>query len=202
MDIAQRISHEGKSGALVGIDSTITRGTSQEILKILGHRLHVVHVPHRFFIHEKEEHGVRQTRVLGGCSSCCTLEAVNFYGKLLKIPLHVVSSADIAELSKVVENSYRYMEIAFSEELSMVCNNSEIDFNELRNAINTKWNITILEARDGIGGHCLPKDSQMFLDFSRNMHVTSMIRTAKMIDEKYRSFLTQKATKEMPLARG
>ena len=202
MDIAQRLSHEGKSGALVGIDSTITRGTSQEILKILGHRLHVVHVPHRFFIHEKEEHGVRQTRVLGGCSSCCTSEAVNFYGKLLEIPLHIVSTADIAELTKVVENSYRYMEIAFSEELRMVCHNSQIDFNELRSAINTKWNIQILEAREGIGGHCLPKDSQMFLDFSRNMPVTSMIRTAKMIDEKYRSFLTQKATKEMPLARG
>ena len=202
MDIAQRLSHEGKSGALVGIDSTITRGTSQEILKILGHRLHVVHVPHRFFIHEKEDHGVRQTRVLGGCSSCCTSEAVNFYGKLLEIPLHIVSTADIAELTKVVENSYRYMEIAFSEELKMVCYDSQIDFNELRNAINTKWNIRILEARDGIGGHCLPKDSQMFLDFSRNMHVTSMIRTAKMIDEKYRSFLTQKASQEMPLARG
>ena len=202
MDIAQRLSHEGKSGALVGIDSTITRGTSQEILKILGHRLHVVHVPHRFFIHEKEEHGVRQTRVLGGCSSCCTSEAVNFYGKLLEIPLHIVSTADIAELTKVVENSYRYMEIAFSEELKMVCDNSKIDFSELRNAINTKWNIQILEAREGIGGHCLPKDSQMFLDFSRNMHVTSMIKTAKMIDEKYRSFLTRKAPHEMPLARG
>ena len=201
MDIAQRLSHEGKSGALVGIDSTITRGTSQEILKILGHRLHVVHVPHRFFIHEKEEHGVRQTRVLGGCSSCCTTEAINFYGNSLGIPLHIVSSADIAELTKVVENSYRYMEIAFSEELRMVCDDSKIDFNELRNAINTKWNIQILEAREGIGGHCLPKDSQMFLDLSRNMHVTSMIRTAKMIDEQYRTFLTQMASEEMPLAR-
>jgi len=201
MDIALRLSHEGKSGALVGIDSTITRGTSQEILKILGHRLHVVHVPHRFFIHEKEEHGVRQTRVLGGCSSCCTTEAINFYGNSLGIPLHIVSSADIAELTKVVENSYRYMEIAFSEELRMVCDDSKIDFNELRNAINTKWNIQILEAREGIGGHCLPKDSQMFLDLSRNMHVTSMIRTAKMIDEQYRTFLTQMASEEMPLAR-
>ena len=201
MDIAQRLSHEGKSGALVGIDSTITRGTSQEILKILGHRLHVVHVPHRFFIHEKEEHGVRQTRVLGGCSSCCTSEAVNFYGKLLEIPLHIVSTADIAELTKVVENSYRYMEIAFSEELRMVCHNSQIDFNELRSAINTKWNIEILEAREGIGGHCLPKDSQMFLDLSRNTRVTSMIKAAKMIDEQYRTFLTRKASEEMPLAR-
>ena len=192
MDIAQRLSHEGKSGALVGIDSTITRGTSQEILKILGHRLHVVHVPHRFFIHEKAEHGVRQTRVLGGCSSCCTDEAVNFYGKLLEIPLHMVSSVDIAELTKVVENSYRFLEIAFAEELRMVCENTQIDFNELRSAINTKWNIKILEARDGIGGHCLPKDSQMFIDLSRNVLATSIIRAAKTVDEQYRLHVIEK----------
>ena len=199
MDIAQRLSHEGKSGALVGIDSTITRGTSQEILKILGHKLHVVHVPHRFFIHEKTEHGVRQTRVLGGCASCCTSEAINFYGSALGIPLHIVSSADIAELTKVVENSYRFMEIAFAEELRMVCENTQIDFNELRNAINTKWNIKILEARDGVGGHCLPKDSQMFLDLSRNVLVTSIIRAAKMVDEQYRFFLTKKDLKEITI---
>lgn len=199
MDIAQRLSHEGKSGALVGIDSTITRGTSQEILKILGHRLHVVHVPHRFFVHEKAEHGVRQTRVLGGCASCCTQEAVNFYGNTLGIPLHLVRSADIAELTKVVENSYRFMEIAFAEELRMVCENTQIDFNELRNAINTKWNIKILEARDGVGGHCLPKDSQMFLDLSRNVLVTSIIRAAKMVDEQYRFFLTKKDLKEITI---
>jgi len=199
MDIALRLSHEGKSGALVGIDSTITRGTSQEILKILGHRLHVVHVPHRFFIHEKEEHGVRQTRVLGGCSSCCTTEAINFYGNSLGIPLHMVSSADIAELTKVVENSYRFMEIAFAEELRMVCENTQIDFKELRNAINTKWNIKILEARDGVGGHCLPKDSQMFLDLSRNVLVTSIIRAAKMVDEQYRFFLTKQDLKEITI---
>ncbi len=200
-DIARRISHEGKAGALVGIDSTITRGTSEEIKKILGHRLHVVHVPHRFYINEKKEHGVRQTRVLGGCESCCIEKAKYFYGNMLKIPLHIVSSAEIAELTKVVENSYRFMEIAFAEELKMVCDKSSVDFNELRNAINTKWNIKILEANGGIGGHCLPKDSQMFLDFSKNVLVTSLIGAAKMVDQQYRFHLAQRAAQEMPLAR-
>ncbi|MGI0026834.1 MAG: NAD(P)-binding domain-containing protein [Nitrosopumilaceae archaeon] len=200
-DIARRISHEGKTDSLVGIDSTITRGTSEEIKKILGHRLHVAHVPHRFYINEKKEHGVRQTRVLGGCESCCIEKAKYFYGNMLKIPLHIVSSAEIAELTKVVENSYRFMEIAFAEELKMVCDKSSVDFNELRNAINTKWNIKILEANGGIGGHCLPKDSQMFLDFSKNVLVTSLIGAAKMVDQQYRFHLAQRAAQEMPLAR-
>ncbi len=199
-DIAKRISHEGKTGALVGIDSTITRGTTEEIKKILGHRLHVVHVPHRFYVHEREEHGVRQVRVIGGCEPCCVKEGRHFYGNILKIPLHQVNSPDVAELTKVVENSYRYLEIAFAEEIKMVCDSMNIDFKELRDSINTKWNIEVLEAKEGIGGHCLPKDSQMFLDISRNSVVTSMIRAAKMVDEQYR-FHLQRASQEIPLAR-
>ncbi|HEU5221195.1 MAG TPA: hypothetical protein VFU58_03965, partial [Candidatus Nitrosotalea sp.] len=80
--------------------------------------------------------------------------------------------------------------------------NTSLNFDELRDAINTKWNIKVLDARDGIGGHCLPKDSQMFLDFSRNSVVTSMIRAAKMVDSQYRFHLIQKASQEIPLARG
>lgn len=198
-DVARKIAHEGKTDALIGIDSTIPRGTSEEIKKIVGHRLHVVHTPHRYYVHERNEHGVNQLRIIGGCEQCCLEEGRNFYSKLLQVPLHEVSIVDVAELCKVVENAYRFMEIAFSEELKMVCDNSAIDFNELRNAVNTKWNTKIMEARDGIGGHCLPKDSQMFLDFSRNTMVTSLIRAAKMVDEQYRFHNLQKDIKQVPM---
>ena len=93
------------------------------------------------------------------------------------------------------------MEIAFAEELRMVCDNSGINFKELRNAINTKWNIKILEAKEGIGGHCLPKDSQMFLEFSNNLLVTSMIRAAKLIDQQYRFHVVHRASQELPIVR-
>ena len=199
--IAHRISYEGKTGALVGIDSTITRGTSNKVKEILHHRLHVVHVPHRFNVNEQMEHGVRQTRVLGGCESCCVSEARRFYGDLLKIPLHIVNSVDVTELSKIVENSHRFLEIAFAEELKMVCDRSGVDFDELRTAINTKWNIKILEAREGIDGHCLPKDSQMFVNMSKNVIESSIIEAAKLIDHKYRLHIAQKAEQQMLLAR-
>ena len=199
-EITQRLASEGKTGALVGIDSTITRGTSEKVKQILNHRLHVVHVPHRFYVHEKQEHGVKQTRVLGACAPCCENKAKSFYGQMLKIPLYVVSSVDVAELTKIVENSYRFLEIAFAEELKMVCDNSKINFDELRKAINTKWNIKILEAKDGIGGHCLPKDSQMFLEFSNDSLVTSLIKAAKMIDQQYRFHSVQKLAPQVPLS--
>jgi len=188
-EIARRLSKEGKAGALVGIDSTVTKGTSKKILDLLGHKMHVVHTPHRFYIHEKEEHGVRQMRVIGGCEPCCLKEGIHLYHDLLGIPLHKVSDVKVAELTKIVENSHRFLEIAFAEELKMVCDNSGIDFDELREAVNTKWNTKILEARTGIDGHCLPKDSQMFLSISAGIIHFSIIDTAKKIDQLYRMHL-------------
>lgn len=189
-EIAGKLSFEGKPGALIGIDSTITRGTSELIKDMLRHRMHVVHVPHRFYINEKHDHGVRQTRVIGGCDKCCMEKARHFYGELLDIPLHEVESIEVAELCKIVENSYRFVEIAFAEELRMFCDRSGISFDELRNAINTKWNIKVLEAREGIGGHCLPKDSQMFLNLSKNLLDASIIDAAKKVDAEYRSHIS------------
>ena len=184
--IVKRISKEGRIGALVGIDSTITRGTSEKIDSILGHRLHVVHVPHRFYVHEQETHGVNQKRVLGGCKQCCIDAGYEFYQNILKIRLRIVSSIQIAEMTKIVENSYRFMEIAFAEELKIICDRTNMDFRELRNAVNSKWNVNILEAKDGIGGHCLPKDSQMLLNISEGFVQNSLIETAKKIDSHYR----------------
>ena len=185
-EVAYHISKKGKPGALVGIDSTIPRGTSHKVNQILEHKQHVVHVPHRFYINEQKDHGVNQKRVIGSCNRCCMQKAQYFYGKLLEIPLFAVSSPDIAELTKIVENSYRYVEIAFAEELKILCDKTDVDFNELRSAVNTKWNVNILEAQKGIGGHCLPKDSQMLLELSKDIIHSSVIEAAKKIDHQYR----------------
>jgi len=184
--VVKRIAKEGKAGALVGIDSTITRGTSKRIESMLEHRLHVVHVPHRFYIHEQETHGVNQTRVVGGCRACCTDAAFGFYQNMLKIPLQIVESVEVAEMTKIVENSYRFVEIAFAEELKIICDRTGLSFEELRKAANSKWNVNILEAKDGIGGHCLPKDSQMLLELSQDILKSSIIDASKKIDLEYR----------------
>lgn len=83
--------------------------------------------------------------------------------------MHPVSNIDTAEITKITENAHRYLQIAFAEEdLYLYCQANNINFSELRDALNTKWNVNILEPREGIGGHCLPKDTRMFLQSSQS----------------------------------
>ena len=80
LSIADKISREAKKdGALVSIESTISKGTSKKVFKILNHRLHVVHVPHRWYALEEKEHGVNQLRVIGGVYDCCLRLGLQFY---------------------------------------------------------------------------------------------------------------------------
>ena len=236
LSIVERISTEAKrDGALVSIESTIPKGTSNKVFEILNHRLHVAHAPHRWYALEEKEHGVNQLRVVGGTSDCCLEAAMQFYNgtsstfapssgtsnsttttttiafrpndisesnnpqyssglslssfnetrKTLGIPMHAVSKIEIAELSKIIENAHRYLQIAFSEDLYLYSQSSNIHFAELRDALNTKWNVNILQPREEGIGNCLPKDTKMFLQSSKS--IKSKILTAAIeADQDYR----------------
>jgi UDP-N-acetyl-D-mannosaminuronate dehydrogenase len=106
----------------------------------------------------------------------------------LSIPMHPVSSIEVAELTKIIENAHRYLQIAFAEELYLYCKSTNISFAELRDSLNTKWNVNILEPRDGIGGHCLPKDTKMFIN-SSNAIKSKILQAATEIDEDYREYI-------------
>ncbi len=189
LDVAEKLDEEAKAGGLLCVECTIPKGVSNKINDILGHKLHVAHVPHRFYSEERKEHGVKQLRVLGGCKPCCTRKALDFYAEKLRIPIWTVDSVELAELSKIVENSYRFLQIAFAEELKMFCNKEGLNFNELREAVNSKWNTKVLEAREGIGGHCLPKDTRMLADAEKTIMPFSTLATAIQVDNLYRAKL-------------
>jgi UDP-N-acetyl-D-mannosaminuronate dehydrogenase len=105
----------------------------------------------------------------------------------LGIPMHPVSEVEVAEITKIVENADRYLQISFAEDLYLYCQANNINFGELREALNTKWNVNILEPRDGIGGHCLPKDTRMFLQSSKSIR-SKIIQAAMEVDEDYRRY--------------
>jgi UDP-N-acetyl-D-mannosaminuronic acid dehydrogenase len=220
--LAQKIAREAKNGSLVSIESTIPKGTSKKIFEMLNHRLHVAHAPHRWYALEEDVHGVNQVRVIGGVSDCCLKIALRFYDsgnevlelsdnipsnnicgtaktKSLGIPMHPVSEIEIAELAKIVENADRYMQIAFSEDLYLYCQANNVNFGELRDALNTKWNVKILEPRDGVGGHCLPKDTKMFLQSSKSIK-SKILMAAMEVDQDYRRFREMRAYKLVPPA--
>ena len=117
------------------------------------------------------------------------------YTPNLEIPLHPVSDVEIAEITKIAENAHRYLQIAFAEDIYLYCQSNSINFPELREALNTKWNVEILEPRDGIGGHCLPKDTKMFLQSSKSVATRSRILTASMeVDEEYKRYRLSRAS--------
>jgi len=220
--LAQKISREAKNGSLVSIESTVPKGTSKKIFEILNHRLHVAHAPHRWYALEEDVHGVNQIRVIGGVSDCCLKKALQFYdsgnevleltdnitsNKIydtpknngLGIPMHPVSEIEIAELTKIIENADRYMQIAFSEDLYLYCQTNNVNFGELREALNTKWNVNILEPRDGVGGHCLPKDTKMFLQSAKSIK-SKILMAAMEVDQDYRRFREMRSYRLVPPA--
>ncbi|MDQ6865222.1 MAG: potassium transporter TrkA [Thermoproteota archaeon] len=206
MSVVEKISAEAKNGALLSIESTIPKGTSKKVFEMLHHRLHVVHAPHRWYAAEEKQHGINQPRVIGGVCDCCIKAGMKFYGGAtyqsssdnnndkmsLGIPMHPVTEIEIAEITKVIENAHRYLQIAFAEELYLYCQANDINFPELRDALNTKWKVNILEPREGIGGHCLPKDTKMFLQSSKSVR-SKILLAATEVDKDYRGYRQTRA---------
>jgi len=167
-DVCKLISKRDKK-SFVLIESTVPVGTCRNIAKNHG-LINVAHCPHRFWSEDPVNHGIKQLRVIGAINQECLEAAHKFYAKL-DITLHACSSIEVAELTKISENAYRYVQIAFAEELKMICEEHNIPFEETREACNTKWNIDLLEARDGISGLCLPQDIRFLNRLSRQLSV-------------------------------
>jgi len=171
---------------LVSIESTVPIGTCRDIHKsILKGGINLSHVPHRYWPQDPQGYGVLQLRVAGAVNIGSAVEARNFYSGV-GIPLVSVEPIEIAEMSKIVENAYRYVQIAFAEEMKLICDRNNLNFNTLRNACNSKWNIEIPEARDGIGGTCLPKDIRYVIDAAKRKGLESdLLLSAIRADKKY-----------------
>jgi UDP-N-acetyl-D-mannosaminuronic acid dehydrogenase len=98
--------------------------------------------------------------------------------------MHRGAEIEIAEITTVIKNVHRFLQIAFAEELHLYCQANNINFPELPDY--AKWNDGILGPREGIGEHCLPRDTRMFPESSEI--IKSMILTAAIeVDKDYRN---------------
>jgi nucleotide sugar dehydrogenase len=193
-NVAERIRTHAKKGALISVESTVLPGTCRAVFKgKLPERAGLIHVPHRYWAGDPRDHGVRQLRVIGALDEASLGLGCEFYGRDLDIPLEIVDPLEIAELSKIVENSHRFLQIAFAEEIRMICESAGFDFETLRRACNSKWNVEILEARDGIGGHCLPKDIEYLRRTAGSL--SSLLSGAVEADRVYREQLKAKGAR-------
>lgn len=184
-DVCNKISQVNHE-SLICIESTISMGTCRQISEKFSLNK-IVHCPHRFWEGDVVNYGIVQIRAFGALNDESYKLGKIFYERQ-KIPIIEVSSIEIAEMCKVAENAYRFVQIAFAEELKTICDNYGLPFEELRESCNTKWNIDILEARDGIGGHCLPKDVRYLWTILKS----PLLKGAIKADETYKNLKREK----------
>jgi UDP-N-acetyl-D-mannosaminuronic acid dehydrogenase len=175
-----------KEGNLFIIESTSPVGTTDKMAKIifkqrpeLKGKLNIAYCPERVLpgkvIYELEHND----RVIGGLDEKSTKAAQNFYRHFVKGELHA-TNAKTAEMCKLVENSSRDVQIAFANELSMICDKAEINVWELIKLANKHPRVNILQPGTGVGGHCIAVDPWFIVSAFQKEAV--IIRNAREIN--------------------
>lgn len=175
---------------LIVIESCIKPGSYIK-LKKFGR---VVLFGHRFNPNDKEHRVFNLTRIIGSDDEDALETVIEFYRPLMDVNVEIITHApEVCEVSRCLENSTRYVNIALAENLKILCDQQGIDFNEVRKAVSSKWNTPILEARDGIGLTCLPKDMGICIDFFGEDNIFG---DARKRDHEYKESLKPKTGKK------
>lgn len=155
-----------RKGQLVSLESTSWPGTTREVVApiIATSGLVVGETVFLTFSPEREDPGnahfaLQNTpKLVGGVTSQCLARGVNFYRHFVDTVVPV-SSPDVAEMAKVVENTYRFVNISLVNELKIVADQLGLDIFEIMEAAGTKpFGFAKFNAGPGIGGHCIPVD--------------------------------------------
>jgi len=153
-----------KEGDLFIIESTSPVGTTEKMADLifaerpeLKGRIHIAYCPERVLPGNVIFELVNNDRVIGGIDDASADAAAEFYGKFVTGQLHK-TNCRTAEMCKLVENSSRDVQIAFANELSMICEKAGINVWELISLANKHPRVNILQPGCGVGGHCIAVD--------------------------------------------
>ena len=180
-----------KKGDLYIIESTSPIGTTEKMQKLiyatrpeLKESIHIAYCPERVLPGNVMHELVENDRVIGGLDEASTQKAISFYSKYVKGELHS-TNARTAEMCKLVENSSRDSQIAFANELSLICDKADINVWELINLANKHPRVNILQPGCGVGGHCIAVDPYFIVsDYPAE---SKMISIAREVNN-YKSF--------------
>lgn len=153
-----------KEDDLFIIESTSPIGTTEKMMRYiyterpeLKDKLHIAYCPERVLPGNVMHELVYNDRVIGGVNENATQKAIDFYKQFVKGELHP-TNARTAEMCKLTENSSRDVQIAFANELSLICDRAEINVWELIRLANKHPRVNILQPGCGVGGHCIAVD--------------------------------------------
>ena len=191
---ARAIAPQLRGGELVILESTSPPGSTRRLAElILGLRpdlsldgadgkpvLLVAHCPERVLPGRIMIELVTNDRVVGGLTTEAAEAAAALYGVFCQGEIHLTDAAT-AEMSKLVENAYRDVNIAFANELSVISDNLDIDVWELIRLANHHPRVNILQPGPGVGGHCIAVDPWFIV--AADPENSSLIRTAREVND-------------------
>jgi len=213
MEAATNVAAALKAGDIVILESTSPVGTTEKMrdliaqlrpdLKIPGLTndipdIAIAYCPERVLPGRILEELTNNDRCIGGITPRCARKALGFYRRFVRGEC-ITTSARAAEMTKLVENSYRDVNIAFANELSIVADEMQLDVWEVIRLANRHPRVNILQPGPGVGGHCIAVDP-WFIIHGAPEH-TPLIRIARDVNDGKTGHVLEKASlmiDEMP----
>jgi len=185
VDATKKIAPYVKSGNLILLESTSPVGTTDmmaDVLKKEGvdiNTVFIAHSPERVLPGHIMRELIENDRVVGGINNKSTKKAAEFYRTFVEGEV-LETTAKTAEMAKLTENSFRDTNIAFANELSILCDKFDIDVWELIALANRHPRVNILQPGAGVGGHCIAVDPWFIVHAGGED--AKMIRTAREVN--------------------
>jgi len=198
-----------KPGNLVILESTSPVGTTEKVAKWLAQSrpdlsfptaangapdIHLAYCPERVLPGSIVLELVRNDRVIGGLTPTCTERAVQLYASFVRGRC-VKTDARTAEMTKLTENAFRDVNIAFANELSVICDHLSVNVWDLISLANLHPRVNILNPGPGVGGHCIAVDPWFIVDSAPEL--ARLIRTARQVNDEKPNWVVEKILQEI-----
>lgn len=192
---SQAIAPVLAKGNLIILESTVPVGTTEYFANKLAEArsdltfpqqvgdnsdIRIAYCPERVLPGKILQEIVENDRIIGGMTSRCSEQAVRLYKKFVKGECFVTNN-HTAEMCKLTENAFRDVNIAFANEISMICDELNINVWELISLANHHPRVNILQAGCGVGGHCIAVDPWFII--SKSPETAKLIKTARDVND-------------------
>ena len=201
---ARSIAKVLKEGDLVILESTCPVGATEQIAELLAQEredlrfpqhlanapdINIAYCPERVLPGKIVKELVTNPRIIGGMTAACSQRATRLYEIFVRSDC-IETDVRTAEMCKLTENAFRDVNIAFANELSIICDKLDVDVSELIELSNRHPRVKILKPGPGVGGHCIAVDPWFIV--SKNPTEAKLIRTAREVNDTKPSWVISK----------
>lgn len=197
---AEQIAQVLEPGNIVILESTCPVGATDAVFRTLinggapAHECDIAYCPERVLPGQIMRELVENDRIVGGLTEQSTSRVVNFYKTFVRGEVHG-TDAKTAEMCKLTENSYRDVNIAFANELSLIADSNGVDVWRVIELANRHPRVNILKPGIGVGGHCIAVDPWFLVDSAPES--SKLIAQARHVNDMKPSWVVNKIEKEL-----